>query len=182
MRYLTSASRYHPRYQSRSSMYIRGQIPQNFAELAEAVPIDFCSKIINVRRWLLYFGCTCCGEWLCLCSGVVIKHQQILARRNEINLAAVHSKAVILLTLLIHCLCLLFMLLVPLFVGNCLFGEELGVLFSFAVISYLERASCYTFLISCDGWFLCVYLAVPWVGVQCDIVVLLGHTSFWVHP
>ena len=35
-RYITSASRYHPRYQSRSSMYIRGLIPRNFAELAEA--------------------------------------------------------------------------------------------------------------------------------------------------
>ena len=29
---VTSASRYHPRYQSRSSMYIRGLIPRNFAE------------------------------------------------------------------------------------------------------------------------------------------------------
>ena len=38
-RYITSASRYHPRYQSRSSMYIRGPIPRNSAELAEAVPI-----------------------------------------------------------------------------------------------------------------------------------------------
>ena len=38
-RYITSASRYHPRYQSRSSMYIRSLIPRNFAELAEAVPI-----------------------------------------------------------------------------------------------------------------------------------------------
>ena len=28
-RYITSASRYHPRYQSRSSMYIRGLIPRN---------------------------------------------------------------------------------------------------------------------------------------------------------
>ena len=28
------------RYQSRSSMYIRGLIPRNFAELAEAVPIE----------------------------------------------------------------------------------------------------------------------------------------------
>ena len=37
--YKTSASRYHPRYQSRSSMYIRDLIPQNFAESAEAVPI-----------------------------------------------------------------------------------------------------------------------------------------------
>ena len=40
-RYIMSASPYHPRYQSRSSMYIRGLIPRNFAELAEAVPIDF---------------------------------------------------------------------------------------------------------------------------------------------
>ena len=32
-------SRYHLRYQSRSSMYICGQIPQNFAELAVAVLI-----------------------------------------------------------------------------------------------------------------------------------------------
>ena len=36
---ITSASRYHPRYQSRFSMYIRGLIPRNFAELAEAIPI-----------------------------------------------------------------------------------------------------------------------------------------------
>ena len=36
---VTSASNYHPRYQSRSSMYIGGLIPRNFAELAEAVPI-----------------------------------------------------------------------------------------------------------------------------------------------
>ena len=40
MVYMTSASRYHPRYQSRSSMYIQGLIPRNFAELAEAVPIE----------------------------------------------------------------------------------------------------------------------------------------------
>ena len=37
---VTSASRYHPRYQSRSSMYISGLIPWNFAELAEVVAID----------------------------------------------------------------------------------------------------------------------------------------------
>ena len=36
----TPASRYHPQYQSRSSMYIRGRITRNFAELAEAEPID----------------------------------------------------------------------------------------------------------------------------------------------
>ena len=39
LRYITSASRYHPRYQSISSMYIRGLILRNFAELAEAFPI-----------------------------------------------------------------------------------------------------------------------------------------------
>ena len=39
LRYITSASRCHPRYQSRFSMYIRGLIPRNFAELALAVPI-----------------------------------------------------------------------------------------------------------------------------------------------
>ena len=39
--YLTSASRYYLRYQSRSSMYIGGLIPRNFAELAEAVPTGF---------------------------------------------------------------------------------------------------------------------------------------------
>ena len=39
-RYITSATRYHPRYQSKSSMYIRGMIPRNFAELAEAAPIE----------------------------------------------------------------------------------------------------------------------------------------------
>ena len=42
-RYITSASCYHPRYQSRSSMYIRGLIPRNFAELAEVVPINAIS-------------------------------------------------------------------------------------------------------------------------------------------
>ena len=44
-RYITSASRYHPRFQSRSSMSICGLIPRNFAELAEAVPIDLLSDI-----------------------------------------------------------------------------------------------------------------------------------------
>ena len=38
-RYITSASRYHMCYQSRPSIYIRGLIPWNFAELVEVVPI-----------------------------------------------------------------------------------------------------------------------------------------------
>ena len=37
--YITTASHHHPHYQIRSSMYIRGLIPRNVAELAEAVPI-----------------------------------------------------------------------------------------------------------------------------------------------
>ena len=38
-RYITSASRYHPLYQSISSMYIRGLMPRNTVELVEAVLI-----------------------------------------------------------------------------------------------------------------------------------------------
>ena len=38
--YITLASRYHSSYQSRSSMYIRGLIPRNVAELAVVVPIE----------------------------------------------------------------------------------------------------------------------------------------------
>ena len=46
---VTSASRYLPRYQSRSSMYIRGLIPRNFAGSAEAVAIGYavCEKEIS---------------------------------------------------------------------------------------------------------------------------------------
>ena len=52
-RYITSASCYHPRYQSRSSMFIYGLIPWNFAESVEAVPIDVeceCGIDISVMR------------------------------------------------------------------------------------------------------------------------------------
>ena len=49
-RYITSASRYHPRYQRRPSMYIRGLIPRNFAELAEAVPIDQIDDVIEFKK------------------------------------------------------------------------------------------------------------------------------------
>ena len=37
---ITSVLCYHPCYQRRSSMYIRGLIPRNFAELDEVVPIE----------------------------------------------------------------------------------------------------------------------------------------------
>ena len=43
--YITSASRYHLGYQCRSSMYIHGLIPGNFAEFAEAVPIGVPSEV-----------------------------------------------------------------------------------------------------------------------------------------
>ena len=53
-RYISLASRYHPRYQSRSSMYIRGLIPWNFAELVEAVLID-CLLLLPLF-WGSVFG------------------------------------------------------------------------------------------------------------------------------
>ena len=46
-RYITSTSRYHPRYQRRSSMYVRGLIPRNYAELAETVPIGSGSGVVK---------------------------------------------------------------------------------------------------------------------------------------
>ena len=57
-RYITPASRYHQRYQSRSSMYIRGLIPRNFAELTEAVQSEnlMCSSFIVVC-WLIIKSC-----------------------------------------------------------------------------------------------------------------------------
>ena len=44
---ITSASRYHPHYQKRASMYICGLIPRYFPELAEAVPIGCIFKSSN---------------------------------------------------------------------------------------------------------------------------------------
>ena len=40
-RYIMSVPCYHPCYQSRPSIYIRGLIPWIFAEMAEAVPFAF---------------------------------------------------------------------------------------------------------------------------------------------
>ena len=47
---VTSALRYHPRDQRRSSMYIRGLIPRNFAELAEAVSIVY-HVVLSLIEW-----------------------------------------------------------------------------------------------------------------------------------
>ena len=44
---VTSASCYHPRYQSRSSMYISALIPRNFTEFAEAVQIVNRSAVVK---------------------------------------------------------------------------------------------------------------------------------------
>ena len=52
-RYITSATHYHPRYQSRSSMYIRGLIPRNFAELAETVQIEVNGKESHGKEFVL---------------------------------------------------------------------------------------------------------------------------------
>ena len=59
-RYITSTSRYHPRYQSRSSMYIRCLIPRNFAESTEPVPIvtmpvhNMHTQDASGHRWILF--------------------------------------------------------------------------------------------------------------------------------
>ena len=46
-RYITSASCDNPLFQSRSSMYICGLIPRNFAESAEKVPIESTCTTCN---------------------------------------------------------------------------------------------------------------------------------------
>ena len=50
LHFITSASRYHTRYQSRFSMNIRGLIPKNPAELAKAVPIELMHCIIEEKQ------------------------------------------------------------------------------------------------------------------------------------
>ena len=52
---VTSASQYYSRYQSSSSMYIRGLIPGNFAELAEAVPFDIESHSSRLSNYVMHF-------------------------------------------------------------------------------------------------------------------------------
>ena len=71
-RFITSVPHQHPRYQSRSSMYIRGLIPRNFAELAESVPIegnDLVAVLLfssgNCNTFVLGLQCT---------SALFIKH------------------------------------------------------------------------------------------------------------
>ena len=76
--YVTSASRYHPRYQSKSAMYIRGLISRNFAELAEAIPICFvfctihASIQVEVIFYLFFFSYGVCR------TNVLEKHKSLL--------------------------------------------------------------------------------------------------------
>ena len=51
---MTSASRYNPRYQRRSSMCIRGLIPLNFAELTKSVPSDVDTEILSGTEGLTF--------------------------------------------------------------------------------------------------------------------------------
>ena len=62
-RYVTSASRYHPRYQSRSSMYTSGLIPRNFRLEPTCVHLPLlhlssifpCFTLVNVYVDLVVF-------------------------------------------------------------------------------------------------------------------------------
>ena len=56
-RNITSASSFHSRYQRRSSMYTRGLMLWNFAELADAVPIGktFCDVSVNTCQICIGF-------------------------------------------------------------------------------------------------------------------------------
>ena len=56
--YITSASRYHQCYQSRSSKYIRGLIPWNFTGIAEAVPIGSLTFFILFCNYDNKFRCS----------------------------------------------------------------------------------------------------------------------------
>ena len=93
--------------------------------------------------------------------------------------AAVHSKAVVLLLLLIYCL-----INFPLLVGDLFLSlfcyALLCVHFSFAIILKRKRKLVallllsYRCIVTIDVlWLL---LKVPWVGLQCEIVVFPAHT------
>ena len=94
--------------------------------------------------------------------------------------AAVCSKVVVLL--LIHCL-----LLLPLSVGLSVWSlfryTVLSVLSSFEIISPRKRelvALLYLFpRCHVAVSVLCLFLTVPWVGLQCVSVAFLGHTYFF---
>ena len=59
LHFITSASCYHPRHQSRSLMYICGLTPRNFVELAEAVPI-VCVLLCFL---LIFLGSIYCKQY-----------------------------------------------------------------------------------------------------------------------
>ena len=87
-RYIRSASRYHLRYQRRTSMNICGLIPRNFGELAEAVPIaksliskinkcyffsmKYCySDLLLEKKHKLYLSHLICCNYACYCVNMV---------------------------------------------------------------------------------------------------------------
>ena len=67
--YITSASCYHTRYQSRPLIYIRGLIPRNSSEFAEAVPIGVEGKLRNLSHVnILYIPFDCHRKIAFKCS------------------------------------------------------------------------------------------------------------------
>ena len=64
-RYITSASIYHPHYQNRTSMYIRGLIPHYFAEFTGAVPIALGNSLALHYAYLLHCYALCVDPSFC---------------------------------------------------------------------------------------------------------------------
>ena len=96
--------------------------------------------------------------------------------------AAVRSKAAVEL-LLIHCLFLLPLFYVGVF-GPCFVVQCFNsILFSFAIISlvalYFNRPFDWC---PVNVGVLCLFLAVPWAGLQCVIVSFSGHTHLLFIP
>ena len=83
-RIITSASCYHPRYQRRPSMNIRGLIPRNFAELAEACLIDCKCYTFNS----LHAGKLC---MLCCHLLIVFKKKKSFRKPSKCQTIPVNS-------------------------------------------------------------------------------------------
>ena len=85
-RYMTSASHYHPCYQSRSSKYIHSLFPRNFADLDEAVPIGVDSYPVGLEIYFLVEAFLMCwrGEgFCCLISSKISRAGLCLCHRLE---------------------------------------------------------------------------------------------------
>ena len=114
-RYITSASRYHPRYQSRSSMYIRDLIPRNFAELTEPVPIGL--DVITIL-WLtkcctdseLHYGDVLCFSKYCI---YMVRHYCGMLSKCCINMVRHNCKSVFLTNVILTGRCTMEVLCLP---------------------------------------------------------------------